>query len=286
MVGRVRKAVAQLATSSRPADAPHDAGPPPQSPSQRAASPTANGASDAPKHGVPSAAQDMLSLNGFCYLSAALDQGKVDGVPVALNAAAVGDEEAQEAVVRLMQSSLTAAVERVVPQLPSLDLQSAIVPSTQELELGCCREPPRSKPPVPPDEVRPCHSSCLPMHTCAAATRPKVATAARARGRRPPDARLDCAVASDDASGCPCADRAPLPCRVPEERCPGGPGHPDAAPVSGAVGGGAARGGTRGDGGGRGRWDRNVGGGGRGWWQRAASGAGQRRRGRGGDARR
>lgn len=160
IVERIRKAVAQLARSMSQGDAPPASNDPPKSPTQSAASHAANGAAhSSSKAAWPVSDQDMLALNGFFHLSAAPDQAQAVADSASPgNAAEVSTaEEAQEAVVQLMQASLVAAAERMLPQLPSLDLQSAIVPTTQELDLGGCREPPRIKPPVPPDEVRTRH---------------------------------------------------------------------------------------------------------------------------------
>eukprot|EP00892_Ulva_mutabilis_P011925 jgi/Ulvmu1/9104/UM005_0199.1 len=155
VVNRIRAAVAQLASSLDPDAAAAGDSPVPTA-STRGTSPAANGANGTCASGctAPSSAQDMLALNGFSYLSTALDEAKTAGDAALTDAiaGAVGAKEAQQAVVQLMQSSLTVAAERVLPHLPSLDLQSAIVPATQELDLGSCRAA-TSKPPVPPDET-------------------------------------------------------------------------------------------------------------------------------------
>lgn len=153
---RIREAVARLAKSMSQTDAQTLASEPPKSPTQSAASHVANGALHGSKPTGPGSNQGMLALNGFFHLSPAPPSAAAaaPASPPCATAGVATAAEAQEAVVQLMQASLLAAAERVLPQLPSLDLQSAIVPTMQELDLGSCREPPRTKPPVPPDEVR------------------------------------------------------------------------------------------------------------------------------------
>lgn len=156
VVERVREAIARLAKSMSQTDTQALTNEPPKSSTQSAASHVANGALNSSTPTGPGSDHGMLALNGFFHLSPAppTAAAATQLSPPRATAGVASAAEAQEAVVRLMQASLVAAAERVLPQLPSLDLQSAIVPTMQELDLGSCREPPRTKPPVPPDEVR------------------------------------------------------------------------------------------------------------------------------------
>lgn len=189
VVNGMRQAVAQLATAASAEDAPAPGVAASQPAPARAASPAANGTSCVHQPSTPARAHDMLALNGFSYLSSALDEAKAAGDAALAEAiaGAVGAEEAQQAVLQLMRSSLTAAAERVLPQLPSLDLQSAIVPATQELDLGSCKQAPCPKPPVPPDEARPAASFHKPprvafsLQECSDATCPACEHAIRGK---------------------------------------------------------------------------------------------------------